>query len=130
CTAISLGDTIGTATPGHVSTVLDTLVGAGIAVESLCLHSHSTYGHALANVSAALQRGGSPFGGSAGGVGGWPFAGSARGNLATEDLLWMLDGLGISTGVDIDAVAATSQWLSEQLGHDLPSATSAAVTSR
>ena len=130
CTTISLGDTIGTATPGHVTTVLDTLVGAGIAIESLCLHTHNTYGQALANVYAALQRGVSQFDASAGGVGGCPFAGSATGNLATEDLLWMLDGLGISTGVDIDAVAATSQWLGEQLGHALPSATSAAVTGR
>src|SRR5699024_5417153 len=99
---------------------LPILVGAGIPIESLCLHTHNTYGQALANVYAALQRGVSQFDASAGGVGGCPFAGSATGNLATEDLLWMLDGLGISTGVDIDAVAATSQWLGEQLGHDLP----------
>src|SRR5699024_11596950 len=68
---------------------LPILVGAGIPIESLCLHTHNTYGQALANVYAALQRGVSQFDASAGGVGGCPFAGSATGNLATEDLLWM-----------------------------------------
>lgn len=130
CTTISLGDTIGTATPGHVTAVLDTLVSAGIPVESIALHTHNTYGQALANVYAALQFGVRQFDASAGGVGGCPFAHSATGNLATEDLLWMLDGLGISTGVDIDAVAATSQWLSSQLGRALPSATTSAIIGR
>nr|WP_167952844.1 hydroxymethylglutaryl-CoA lyase [Brevibacterium marinum] len=127
CTTISLGDTIGTATPGHVTAVLQALIEADIPVEAIALHTHNTYGQALANVYAALQSGVSEFDASAGGVGGCPFAGSATGNLATEDLLWMLDGLGISTGVDIRAVAETSQWLSRQLGKPLSSATSAAI---
>ncbi|WP_319022015.1 hydroxymethylglutaryl-CoA lyase [Brevibacterium sp. FME17] len=130
CSSISLGDTIGTATPGHVAAVLQALIESGIPAESIALHTHNTYGQALANVYAALQLGVSEFDASAGGVGGCPFAGSATGNLATEDLVWMLDGLGISTGVDIRAVAETSQWLSRQLGKPLASATSAAIVTQ
>ncbi|AMT92437.1 hydroxymethylglutaryl-CoA lyase [Brevibacterium linens] len=130
CLTISLGDTIGTATPGHVTAVLDSLVGAGIPIDRIALHTHNTYGQALANVYSALQAGVSQFDASAGGIGGCPFARTASGNLATEDLLWMLQGLGIFTGVDIDAVATVSQWLGEQLGIPLPSATSSAVLGR
>lgn len=130
CLTISLGDTIGTATPGHVTAVLDSLVGAGIPIDRIALHTHNTYGQALANVYSALQAGVSQFDASAGGIGGCPFARTATGNLATEDLLWMLQGLGISTGVDIDAVATVSQWLGAQLGIPLPSATSSAVLGR
>ncbi|MGO1347522.1 MAG: hydroxymethylglutaryl-CoA lyase [Brevibacterium aurantiacum] len=130
CSSLSLGDTIGTATPGHVTAVLQALIDDGIPVESIALHTHNTYGQALANVYAALQLGVTEFDASAGGVGGCPFAGSATGNLATEDLLWMLDGLGISTGVNIRAVAETSQWLSQQLGKPLASATSAAIVNQ
>ncbi|WP_231443802.1 hydroxymethylglutaryl-CoA lyase [Brevibacterium zhoupengii] len=130
CSSLSLGDTIGTATPGHVTAVLQALIESGIPVESIALHTHNTYGQALSNVCAALQLGVSEFDASAGGVGGCPFAGSATGNLATEDLLWMLDGLGISTGVNIRAVAETSQWLSQQLGKPLASATSAAIVNQ
>ncbi|KAB1948147.1 hydroxymethylglutaryl-CoA lyase [Brevibacterium linens] len=130
CLTISLGDTIGTATPGHVTAVLDSLVGAGIPIDRIALHTHNTYGQALANVYSALQAGVSQFDASAGGIGGCPFARTASGNLATEDLLWMLQGLGISTGVDIDAVATVSQWLGKQLGIPLPSATSSAVLGR
>ena len=130
CSSISLGDTIGTATPGHVTTVVQELLDSGIPVERIALHTHNTYGQALANVYAALQLGVSEFDAAAGGVGGCPFAGSATGNLATEDLLWMLKGLGISTGVDIRAVAETSQWLSNQLGKSLSSATSGAIVNQ
>ncbi|MCF2572369.1 hydroxymethylglutaryl-CoA lyase [Brevibacterium sp. UCMA 11754] len=130
CSSISLGDTIGTATPGHVTAVLQALIESGVPVDAIALHTHNTYGQALANVFAALQLGVSEFDASAGGVGGCPFAGSATGNLATEDLLWMLQGLGISTGVDIRAVAETSQWLGQQLGKPLASATSAAIVNQ
>ncbi|WP_166975089.1 hydroxymethylglutaryl-CoA lyase [Brevibacterium atlanticum] len=128
CSRISLGDTIGTATPGHVTVVLDTLVSAGIPIDAIALHTHNTYGQALANVYAALRFGVTEFDASVGGVGGCPFARTATGNLATEDLLWMLAGLGIATGVDIEAAAATSQWLSDRLGRPLASATSSAIT--
>lgn len=130
CLTISLGDTIGTATPGHVTAVLDSLVGAGIPIDRIALHTHNTYGQALANVYSALQAGVSQFDASAGGIGGCPFARTASGNLATEDLLWMLQGLGISTGVDLEAVATASQWLGEQLDIPLPSETSSAVLGR
>lgn len=130
CSTISLGDTIGTATPGHVTAVLDSLVGAGIPIDRVALHTHNTYGQALANVYSALQAGVRQFDASAGGIGGCPFARSASGNLATEDLLWMLNGLGITTGIDIEAVADISQWLGDQLGTPLPSATPSAILSR
>ena len=114
--SISLGDTIGVATPGHVRAVVRALVDAGIPVERLALHAHDTYGQALTNVYAALLEGVTEFDASAGGVGGCPFALSATGNLATEDLVWMLTGLGIDTGVDLGALVDTSSWLAGHLG--------------
>lgn len=114
--SISLGDTIGVATPGHVRTVIRALVGAGIPVDQLALHAHDTYGQALTNVYAAMIEGVTEFDASAGGVGGCPFALSATGNLATEDLVWMLNGLRIDTGIDLSALVETSTWLAEHLG--------------
>lgn len=114
-TELSLGDTIGVATPGQVTEVLRTLTGEGIPVHDLALHMHDTYGQALANVSAGLAAGVRVFDASAAGTGGCPFAKSATGNLATDDLLWMLAGLGIRTGIDLDALTETSAWLSAAL---------------
>jgi hydroxymethylglutaryl-CoA lyase len=85
------------------------------------VHFHDTYGQALANTLAALRRGVRTVDASAGGLGGCPYAESATGNLATEDLVWMLDGLGIEHGVDLDALVATSVWMAEQLGRPSPS---------
>jgi hydroxymethylglutaryl-CoA lyase len=121
CHQISLGDTIGTGTPGHVDAVLDACVAAGVAVRQLAVHFHDTYGQALANTLAALRRGVRTVDASAGGLGGCPYAESATGNLATEDLVWMLDGLGIGHGVDLDALVATSVWMAERLGRPSPS---------
>jgi hydroxymethylglutaryl-CoA lyase len=121
CHQISLGDTIGTGTPGHVDAVLDACVAAGVAVRQLAVHFHDTYGQALANTLAALRRGVRTVDASAGGLGGCPYAESATGNLATEDLVWMLDGLGIGHGVDLDALVATSVWMAEKLGRPSPS---------
>ncbi|GAA2326282.1 hydroxymethylglutaryl-CoA lyase [Streptomyces cuspidosporus] len=121
CTSLSLGDTIGTATPGHVLELLDTVREAGIPLERTALHFHDTYGQALANVHAALTAGITEFDSSAGGIGGCPYARSATGNLATEDLVWMLRGLGIRTGVDLTALAATSRWMAGHLGRPSPS---------
>jgi hydroxymethylglutaryl-CoA lyase len=121
CAQLSLGDTIGTGTPGHVDAVLDACVAAGVGVAQLAVHFHDTYGQALANTLAALRRGVSVVDASAGGLGGCPYAESATGNLATEDLVWMLDGLGVAHGVDLDALAATSAWMAEQLGRPAPS---------
>jgi hydroxymethylglutaryl-CoA lyase len=131
CTELSLGDTIGVATPGHVTALLaqlaETATG-GVPVRDLAVHFHDTYGQALSNTLAALQQGVSVVDASAGGLGGCPFAKSATGNLATEDLVWMLHGLGITTGVDLDRLSATSVWMAEQLGRPSPSRTVRALT--
>ncbi|SDO07017.1 hydroxymethylglutaryl-CoA lyase [Actinacidiphila guanduensis] len=128
CTELSLGDTIGVATPGHVTALLAELTGGGVPVEQLAVHFHDTYGQALANTLAALQQGVTVVDASAGGLGGCPFAKSATGNLATEDLVWMLHGLGIRTGVDLVRLSATSVWMAEQLGRPSPSRTVRALT--
>jgi hydroxymethylglutaryl-CoA lyase len=121
CHQLSLGDTIGVATPGHVAAVLDGFSRAGVRIEALAVHFHDTYGQALANTLAALRAGVSCVDASAGGLGGCPYAGSATGNLATEDLVWMLDGLGIEHGVDLDVLVATSVWMASQLRRPSPS---------
>ncbi|MEU6037972.1 hydroxymethylglutaryl-CoA lyase [Actinomadura sp. NPDC047616] len=121
CAQLSIGDTIGVGTPGQVTALIEALVAAGIGVDRLAVHFHDTYGQALANTLAALRAGVTTVDASAGGIGGCPFAESATGNLATEDLVWMLHGLGIDTGVDLDALAATSRWMAERLGRPSPS---------
>ncbi|MGJ9413882.1 hydroxymethylglutaryl-CoA lyase [Aeromicrobium sp. CF4.19] len=113
---LSLGDTIGVATPGQVTDLVARFAAAGVGVERLAMHFHDTYGQALANTHAALLAGVTTFDASAGGLGGCPYAQSATGNLATEDLVWMLTGLGIGHGVDLDALVATSTWLAGHLG--------------
>lgn len=120
CTAISLGDTIGVATPGHVVGLLSALTGQRDPT-LFGVHFHDTYGQALANTLAALQVGVTTVDASAGGLGGCPYAKSATGNLATEDLVWMLDGLGIETGVDLDELVATSIWLAGVMDRPIPS---------
>jgi hydroxymethylglutaryl-CoA lyase len=118
---ISLGDTIGVATPGQVKALVAALDGAGIGTERLALHFHDTYGQALANVLAGLESGVAEFDASAGGIGGCPFARSATGNLATEDLVWMLTGLGIPTGVDLNRLVQVSGAMAARLGRPAPS---------
>jgi hydroxymethylglutaryl-CoA lyase len=127
CSSISLGDTIGVATAGHVVAVLDRVAAAGVPRDRTALHLHDTYGQALANVLAGLEAGVTEFDASAGGLGGCPYAKSATGNLATEDLVWMLEGLGIETGVDLMRLAATSRWLAATLGRPSPSRVVAAL---
>src|SRR5436853_3917343 len=115
---LSLGDTIGVATPNQVVDVISLLVNEGaIPVEQMAVHFHDTRGTALANVLMALQLGVSIVDSSAGGLGGCPYAPGAAGNLATEDLLYMLHGVGIQTGVDLDKVAATTRFIALLLGH-------------
>lgn len=128
CDELSLGDTIGVATPGHVRALLSALNVAGVPTDTIGVHFHDTYGQALSNTLAALRHGVTTVDASAGGLGGCPYAKSATGNLATEDLVWMLDGLGIETGVDLDALTATSVWLAEQLGRPSPSRTVRALS--
>lgn len=113
---LSIGDTIGVGTAGHVRALIAAFVEAGVGSDRLAMHFHDTYGQALANAYAALEAGITTFDSSAGGLGGCPYAHSATGNLATEDLVWMLHGLGIATGVDLAALVATSSWLSQELG--------------
>jgi hydroxymethylglutaryl-CoA lyase len=125
---LSLGDTIGVGTAGHVRALLDAFNAAGLPDDLLAMHFHDTYGQALANAHAALQHGVTTFDASAGGLGGCPYAESATGNLATEDLVWMLHGLGIETGVDLQSLVGTSAWMAGVLGRPSPSRVVAALT--
>jgi len=118
---LSLGDTIGVGTAGHVKALIRGFASAGVATDRLAVHFHDTYGQALANAHAALEEGITTFDASAGGLGGCPYAESATGNLATEDLVWLLQGLGIETGVDLERLVATSVWMAGQLGRPSPS---------
>lgn len=128
CDELSLGDTIGVATPGHVLKLLSALGEAQVPAPVLGVHFHDTYGQALANTLAALQYGVTTVDASAGGLGGCPYAKSATGNLATEDLVWMLRGLGIDTGVDLGRLIATSEWMAGRLGRPSPSRTLRALS--
>jgi len=118
---LSIGDSIGVATPGHVKALIGAFGAAGLGVDALAVHFHDTYGQALANAYAALEMGITTFDSSAGGLGGCPYAPGATGNLATEDLVWMLHGLGIETGIDLDRLVETSVWMEERLGRRSPS---------
>jgi hydroxymethylglutaryl-CoA lyase len=121
CDQLSIGDTIGVGTTGHVHRLLEALDARGIGPDRVGVHFHDTYGQALANTLAALADGVTVVDASTGGLGGCPYARSATGNLATEDLVWALEGLGIETGVNLDALVATSVWMAEQLGRPSPS---------
>lgn len=128
CSSISLGDTIGVATPGHVRAVLDAVLEKGVPVDSIAGHFHDTYGQALTNVYAALRLGVTEFDTAAGGLGRCPYARGATGNLATEELVWMLHGLGIRTGIDLDVLTDASQWMALHIGHPSPSRVATALT--
>ncbi|MFD0262093.1 hydroxymethylglutaryl-CoA lyase [Kitasatospora indigofera] len=123
CEELSLGDTIGVATPGQVGALLEGFARAGVPAGRLAVHFHDTYGQALSNTLAALRAGITTVDASAGGLGGCPYAKSATGNLATEDLVWMLHGLGIRTGVDLRALVGASAWMADRLGRPSPSRT-------
>ncbi|WP_181516429.1 MULTISPECIES: hydroxymethylglutaryl-CoA lyase [unclassified Streptomyces] len=128
CDELSLGDTIGVATPGHVQELLNLLNEEGVPTNEIGVHFHDTYGQALANTYAALEHGVTTVDASAGGLGGCPYAKSATGNLATEDLVWMLQGLGIETGVDLGRLTATSVWMAAHLDRPSPSRTVRALS--
>ena len=121
CDQLSVGDTIGTGTAGHVEALLAALDQRGIGMDRIGVHFHDTYGQALSNTLTALRAGVSVVDASTGGLGGCPYAKSATGNLATEDLVWMLDGAGVETGLDLDRLVETSVWMAEQLGKPSPS---------
>ena len=117
---MAISDTIGAANPGR-RPPCPRAVSERLPLQQIALHFHDTRGTALANVLAGLDYGVTTFDSSAGGLGGCPYAPGAAGNLATEDLLYMLNGLGIDTGVSIDAVAAASRFIETKLDHALPS---------
>ena len=117
---VAISDTIGAATPGDVLRVLET-VGARLPLHQTALHFHDTRGTALANVLAGLDYGVTTFDSAAGGLGGCPYAPGAAGNLATEDLLFMLHGLGIATGVSLEASEKASRFIETKLDHPLAS---------
>lgn len=115
CYEISLGDTIGVGTPGNVTQLIETL-SRHIEINKLAVHFHDTYGQALANIYAALQGGVSVVDSSVAGLGGCPYAKGASGNVATEDLVYMLNGLKINSGVDLGKLIATGNFISKSLG--------------
>lgn len=114
---LSLGDTIGVATPIQVMEMIDLLTTHGVSIAKIAVHFHDTRGTALANVLASLQMGVSIVDSSVGGLGGCPYAPGAAGNLATEDLLYMLHGMNIETGVDLEKVVAATSYIAPLLGH-------------
>ena len=127
CRTVALGDTTGVPPPGLAPHVVSEVLAAGVPVAALALHLHDTYGQALGNVHAALRLGVTEFDSSVGGLGRCPYAKGATGNLATEDLVWMLHGLGIETGLDLTALAATTLWLTRTRGVPAPSRVAAAL---
>ncbi|MEH6582509.1 MAG: hydroxymethylglutaryl-CoA lyase [Halioglobus sp.] len=117
CYEISLGDTIGVGTPSSVKAML-TAVTQRVPVDKLAVHMHDTYGQALANIYAALQMGVTVVDSSVAGLGGCPYAKGASGNVATEDLVYLLNGLGIEHGVDLEKLIAAGQYICDQLNRD------------
>jgi hydroxymethylglutaryl-CoA lyase len=117
CDEIDIADTIGVGTVRQVQQVVEA-ASMEFPLECLAGHFHDTYGQALANIVGALQVGMSVFHASVGGLGGCPYAKGATGNVATEDLLYLLDGLGIETGIDLDAIVSVGDWVSQQMGKE------------
>ena len=129
CYEVSLGDTIGVGTPVQARTMLAT-VAESVPVEKLALHFHDTWGQALANILACLELGVSVVDAAVAGLGGCPYAKGASGNVATEDVVYMLHGLGIETGVDLDRLATTGAWISDLLGRPTASKAGRALAAR
>lgn len=129
CYEISLGDTIGVGTPLKAQRMVD-VVSERVPVEFLAAHFHDTYGQALANLYAVLQVGIATIDSSVSGLGGCPYAPGAAGNVATEDVVYMLDGLGIETGVDLERLAETGRWICGVLGRSSASRVAMALAGR
>ncbi len=129
CYEVSLGDTIGVGTPEKTKALIET-VGRRVPIKKLAGHFHDTYGMAIANIYAALQVGVNVFDASVAGLGGCPYAEGASGNVATEDVVWLLSGLGIDCGVALDKLVETAQWISLQLGREPASKVSRALLSK
>jgi hydroxymethylglutaryl-CoA lyase len=116
CYEISLGDTIGVGTPNRMQKMLSAVLAAGVPLEMIALHCHDTYGQALVNIYAGLEMGVAVIDSSVAGLGGCPYAKGASGNVATEDVLYMLAGMGIETGVNMHAVVDAACYIAEQIG--------------
>jgi isopropylmalate/homocitrate/citramalate synthase len=129
CYEVSLGDTIGTGTPGSIKRMIDA-TAREVAREKLAAHFHDTYGQALANIYAALEEGIAVVDSSVAGLGGCPYAKGASGNVATEDVLYMLNGLGIATGVDLDQVFEAGRFILAELGREAASKVHKALTAK
>lgn len=129
CYEISLGDTIGVGTPEQTTRMVQAVLDAGVPLEQIALHMHDTYGQALANIYAGMQMGVSVIDSSVAGLGGCPYAKGASGNVATEDVLYMLEGLGCETGVDLDKTIETAWFISDHLGRKPASKVSNAKSS-
>jgi len=129
CYEVSLGDTIGVGTPPTFITMLEEVLTT-VPVDKVAVHCHDTYGQALANIFASLQLGVNVIDSSVAGLGGCPFAAGASGNVATEDVLYMLDGLGIETGVDLDAVVDAGRFISNALGRPIAARAANAVLAK
>ena len=129
CYEISLGDTIGVGTPGKARALVKAVAGQ-VPSEEIAVHFHDTYGQALANILAVLEDGVSVIDSAVAGLGGCPFAAGATGNVATEDVLYMLEGLGIETGVDLNAVVEVGQLISKRLGRPPESRVNKALWAR
>ncbi len=129
CYEISLGDTIGVGTPAAVQGMLDE-VALLVPVERLAGHYHDTYGMALANIYASLERGVAVFDASVAGLGGCPYAAGASGNVATEDVVYLMNGLGIETGVDLDRLVDAGAWICAELGREPSSKVARAVLAK
>ena len=117
CYEISLGDTIGVGTPNKAQDMLTT-VASRVPIQSLAVHFHDTYGQALANILACLELGVSAIDSAASGLGGCPYAAGASGNVATEDVVYMLDGMSVKTGIDLEKLVAAGQQISRELGRE------------
>jgi len=129
CYEVSLGDTIGSGNPVTVQRMLDAVMRR-VPVTQLAGHYHDTYGMAVANIFASLQMGVAVFDASVGGLGGCPYAAGASGNVATEDVVWLLKGMGIDTGIDFDALVDTAAWISAELGRAPASRVARAVLAK
>ncbi len=129
CYEISLGDTIGTGTPARIQAMLDG-VAEEVPRERLAVHFHDTYGQALANILASLEQGVAVVDSSVAGLGGCPYAKGASGNVASEDVLYLLNGLGIRSGVDLVRLAAAGRFISQALGREPASKVARALAAK
>jgi hydroxymethylglutaryl-CoA lyase len=129
CYEVSLGDTIGVGTPGKTKAMIEACAQR-VPIERLAGHYHDTYGQALANIYASLELGVATFDASVAGLGGCPYAAGASGNVATEDVVYLLEGLGIETGVDLDRLVETGQWICSVLGREPSSRAGRAIATK